>query len=180
MDATNTTESPAARGLAERVTAIEKILLVTPVVVVEFFIVLSLFAPFVTYEFGDSEVTPSLLTMPFASFAQAAGPDGDSDGAWVGIFFGVAFLVLLLVMITAIISLLRIPGSRQSTRASRFITVIVTLLTVGTACAWLVVAMGVTSADAWTVGSGLPLLTGGTLIALLLTRLPAYRSIWAE
>lgn len=177
-DATEPASTEAAGlSIAERVSAIEAILLRVPLVVAEFLIIPSLFVPFVTYEVDDVEMSPSLLTMPFASFARSIDPDA-SDAAVSGLF-AVAFLALLLVMITAIIALPRIPARRQSMRVTRFITAIATLLAVGTVCTWLVVAIGVTSSDAWTVEAGLPLLTAGALIAVIVTRLSAYRSLWA-
>ena len=181
-DATDTTAHEAAKllRLTERVTAIEAILRLVPVVLAALFVIPSLFVPFVTFEIDDGEVTPSLLTMPFDSFARASDPDAGSSGAAISVAFGIAFLLLLLVTITTLIAIAPIASGQLSERATGFATIMVVLLVVGTACAWFVVAMGIGSEDQWVLGPGLPLLTAGTLVAALVTLLPAYRSIWAD
>lgn len=182
MDATDTAAHEAAKLhlLTQRVAAIEAVLRLVPVALAALFIIPSLFLPFVTYEVEDTEVTPSLFSMPFDSFSQASDPDAGSSGAAIGIAFGIAFLVLLLVAITSVIAMAPIAGNGLSGRADGFATLMVALLVVGTVCAWFVVAIGIGSDDRWVLGPGLPLLTVGALIAALVTLLPVYRSLWSR
>lgn len=175
-DATDATASEAAhRLLTERVAAIEKIMLLLPVVLAEVAIILSLFIPYLTTRVEGEDETVSFLTFPFVMLTST---DEGAPGG-IEVAFSIAFIVLLLAIVAAMVAIAPIPRDRRSEGATRIITGLVVLLMVGVAGAWLVAFIAVTSATPGELGPGLPLLTVGTLIAALVTRVPAYRSIWA-
>ena len=175
-DPTGVAASEAAQlRLAERVAAIEKILLLLPVVLAEVAIILSLFVPYLTTRVDGEDETVSFLTFPFVMLAST--DEGDPEG--VEVAFGVAFIVLLLAIVAAIVAIAPIPLGRRSEGATRITTSLVVLLMVGVAGAWLVAFIAVTSRTPGELGPGLSLLTVGTVIAAVVTRVPAYRSIWA-
>ena len=174
-EATETTPVPSIR-LEERLAAVEKVLVAIPVLVAEIFFVLSLFVPFVTTDVDEEERTASFFGMVLAIFAPETGENVQSSD----VVFGAAFVLLIAVIICSIVAVATLLRAPVSTRASGFVTVTAVLLVLGTAGAWIVVAMGENAEGLWITGPALPFLTLGTITAAVLAFLPAYRSIWAD
>jgi hypothetical protein len=166
--------------LEERLATVEKIVVLLPVIAAEALLILSLFLPFVTvtsYNDDDQVVNLSQLGLAFFGAASSAGlSTGDIDA--VGALFGVAFLGLFLVVLCSIVGLAYTARGRISTRAARVLTTFAVLLTIGTAGAWLVIALGSTSESPWLPEAASLTLVAGTLLAAVLTFLPSFRSIW--
>lgn len=174
-EATETKPVQSTR-LEERLAAVEKILVVIPAIVAGIFLVLSLFVPFVTTEVDEEESTVSFFGMVTNLFAPMSGEDVDS----AGVVFGVAFMLLIAVIICSIVAVAILMRAPLSMRASGFVTVTAVFLVLGTAGAWIVVAMGENAEGLWITGPALPFLTLGTITTAVLAFLPAYRSIWAD
>lgn len=169
------TSQPDSFRLKSRIEAIEKILVVIPLVLAEALLVLALFVPFVTAEVSEREETVNLFGLVGGLFGGADGEGADS----ADVLFGVAFVVLIVAVIAAIFILPLLGGGRQRRAAAVTLTVITVLLALGTLGAWVVMAMGTGSGN-WMLEPALPLLTAGTAVAALLVFVPAYRSIWVE
>jgi hypothetical protein len=180
---TSTTDELGLRPrLEERIATLEKIAVLLPVLAAEALLLLSLFLPFVTVtSYSDDDQVANLSQLGLAFFgvmpASSAGvSSGDVDA--VGVLFGVAFLGLFVVMLCSIVGLAFVARGRISTRAARVITTFTVLLAVGTAGAWLVIAIGSTSESPWLPEAASLTLVAGALLAAVVTFLPSFRSIW--
>ena len=174
-EATETTPVPSTR-LEERLAAVEKILVVIPAIVAGIFLVLSLFVPFATTEVDDEESTESFFGMVMNLFALKPGEDVGAAGV---VFVG-ALMLLIAAIICSIVAVATLMRAPLSMRASGFVTVTAVFLVLGTAGAWVLVAMGENGEGLWVTGPALPFLTLGTITTSVLAFLPAYRSIWAD
>jgi hypothetical protein len=182
-DVTPTAHDHAPRPrLEERIADLEKIAVGLPVVAAEALLILSLFLPFVTvtsYSRDDEVVSLWQLGLAFFGVAPATseGVDGGDVDA-VGVLFGVAFLGLLVVLLCSIVGLLVVARGRVSTGGARVLTTLGVLLTIGTAGAWLVIALGATSESPWLPEAASLTLVAGALLVALVTYTPAFRRIW--
>ena len=174
-EATENTPAQSTR-FEQRLAAVEKVLVVVPVIVTEIFLILSLFLPFVTTEVDEEESTVSFFGLVLTLFAPGSGEGASS----AGIAFGAAFILLVAVVICSIVAVAALARAPLSTRAAGAVTASVVLLVLGTAGAWIVVAWGESAEGLWITGPALPFLTLGTVTASVLAFLPAYRSIWAD
>jgi hypothetical protein len=168
--------------LEERLAALERIVVLLPVIAAEALLILSLFLPFVTvtsYSRDDEVVNLSQLGLAFFGVAPASSEGLDSgDVDAVGVLFGVAFLGLFVVMLCSIVGLAFVARGRVPTRAARVITTFVVLLVIGAAGAWLVIALGSSSESPWLPETASLTLVAGALLAAMVTFLPSFRSIW--
>jgi hypothetical protein len=178
----STTDGLRLPRLEERLATVEKIVVLLPVIAAEALLILSLFLPFVTvtsYNDDDQVVNLSQLGLAFFGVVPASSTglsSGDVDA--VGVVFGVAFLGLFLVMLCSIVGLAYTARGRISSRAAGVLTTFAVLLTIGTAGAWLVIALGSTSESPWLPEAASLTLVAGTLLAAVVTFLPSFRSIW--
>jgi len=160
------------RGLEARVGVLEKIAVSVPVLVAEVLLVLSLFVPFV--------VTKDAETFNFFQFVGhllKVDADGDTDG--YNLPFGLAFVVLLVVVAASLLLLPYLMRGPLSVRLSRVTTAFIALLVLGSAGAWAALSIGLRFDSREEAAAAPILLALGTLVAALVTFLPAYRRVWA-
>lgn len=167
----------ARRSLEQRVSALESILLVLPIILIVTLLVLALFLPFVTTEVSDDDETANLFGLIFSLFAPDESGELDRGGA----LFGGAFTVLVIVIIGAILTVPMLARRPLRGRAAVAPLTFAVLLILGTLGAWVVMGMG-TNAEysPWFTEPALPVLTLATTLTALLVFLPAYRNMWTD
>ena len=133
-------------------------------------LVLSLFIPYYTDANLRSDDPESVNLFFFLTGFS------DPDNAIIAL----AFLLLILAIVGSICTLPILTGERVSTKAGNTVVTFVTLLLLGTAGAWLLIAMTILGENERSMEPAAPLLAVGALLAAMITFLPAYRSIWAR
>lgn len=131
-------------------------------------LLVGLLLPYASETVDGSIQTASVLTYGFLVFST---PGGGAD------VLGIAFVALSITVVTTLAALVFIV--RGHVRRTAPITLAVTLLLLGTAGAWIVMVVGLTSNDPdWTFEAGLPVLTIGVLLAAVIALVPAVRRAW--
>lgn len=170
--------------LESRLANLEKIAISLPTIVAGILLILSLFLPFVRvtpYSQDDELVALWQLGLAFFGVNATSTEGFDSgDVEAVGLLFGISFLGLLVVVLCSIVGLAVLAHGRVATRAARLLTAVGVLLVVGTAGAWLVIALGATSESPWLPEAASFTLVAGALLVALVTLLPTYRHIWLQ
>ena len=164
------------RRLEARVGVLEKIAVTVPVLVAEVLLVLSLFVPFVVTKRDGSDVE-TFNFFQFVGHLLRVDADGDTDG--YNLPFGLAFVVLLVVVAASLLLLPYLMRGPLSVRLSRVTTAFIALLVLGSAGAWAALSIGLRFDSREEAAAAPILLALGTLVAALVTFLPAYRRVWA-
>jgi hypothetical protein len=161
----------------ERIVALERSVIILPVLAAEALLILSLFLPFVTVTSYNDE--DKVATLPGLGLALFGGEQiGEADATEL-LFVG-AFLVLLIVVLCNIVSIAFLTAGPVGSRSAGAITTFAVLLVLGTAGAWLVIALGFSSESPWLPEASSILLVAGTLLVAAVTLLSSFRSIWVR